>query len=86
MLEMDGAPIHVREITMPQGVTAITDGEEAIAVVNHPTVEPIVEEPMTAEQIAEAEAEGVNPQANSEQDTESRSGNKSDTGEKPGNG
>ena len=84
-LIMDGPPLHVRELVLPEGVTALTDGEEAVAVVNHPRVEPIEEEPMTAEQIAEAEAEGVNPQANSEQDTESRSGNKSDTGEKPGN-
>jgi len=55
----DGAPIHVNEITLPAGVRAVTDGETPIAVVNNPTVEPIVEESMTAEQIAEAETEGA---------------------------
>jgi large subunit ribosomal protein L25 len=45
-LVFNGAPIHVREVTLPQGVTAVTDGEEAVAVVNPPTVEP---EPETVE-------------------------------------
>lgn len=84
-LEFNGAPIHVREIVMPQGVIALTDGEEAVAVVNAPDVEPIVEETMTAEQIAEAEAADVNPEVNSEAGKEDKTtGNKSDTGEKPG--
>lgn len=84
-LEFNGAPIHVKEIAMPQGVTAITDGEEPVAVVNAPDVEPIVEETMTAEQIEEAEGEGVNPMRNSEEGKEDvTTGNKSDTGEKPG--
>lgn len=38
-LEFDGAPIHVREIALPQGVEATTDGETAIAVVNPPALE-----------------------------------------------
>jgi large subunit ribosomal protein L25 len=45
-LEFNGAPIHVSEVTLPQGITMVTNGEEAIAVVNPPDVEPIVEEPM----------------------------------------
>ncbi|HEX8834839.1 MAG TPA: 50S ribosomal protein L25 [Abditibacteriaceae bacterium] len=45
-LVFNGAPIHVSEITMPEGVTAITPGETSIAVVNPPDVEPIVEEPV----------------------------------------
>ena len=84
-LEFQGAPIHVREMTMPEGVTAITDGDEPVAVVNAPDVEPIVEEPMTAEEIEAAEAEGVNPMMNSEEGKEDvTTGDKSDTGEKPG--
>lgn len=39
-LEFNGAPIHVSEISLPQGVTALTAGESAIAVVNPPDVEP----------------------------------------------
>lgn len=39
-LEFNGAPIHVSEITLPKGITAVTSGEEAIAVVNPPDVEP----------------------------------------------
>lgn len=39
-LEFNGAPIHVNEVTMPKGVTAVTDGETPIAVVNPPAVEP----------------------------------------------
>jgi large subunit ribosomal protein L25 len=45
-LEFNGAPIHVSEITLPEGITALTSGDEAIAVVNPPDVEPIVEEAM----------------------------------------
>ncbi len=45
-LEFNGAPIHVSEVALPQGVTALTAGDTAIAVVNPPDVEPIVEEPM----------------------------------------
>jgi large subunit ribosomal protein L25 len=37
-LTFNGAPIHVREITLPAGVVAITDCDESIAVVNPPTV------------------------------------------------
>lgn len=39
-LEFNGAPIHVSEITLPEGITALTSGDEAIAVVNPPDVEP----------------------------------------------
>jgi large subunit ribosomal protein L25 len=42
-LEYDGAPIHVKEIEMPANIVAITDGEEAIAVVNPPRVEEVDE-------------------------------------------
>lgn len=43
-LEFNGAPIHVKEITMPTGVKVITDGEEPVAVVNPPRVEEEVAE------------------------------------------
>jgi large subunit ribosomal protein L25 len=39
-LILNGPPIHVSEITLPQGVTAVTSGEEGIAVVNPPDREP----------------------------------------------
>jgi large subunit ribosomal protein L25 len=44
-LEFNGAPIHVSEISLPNNVIAITDGATPVAVVNPPTVEPIVEAP-----------------------------------------
>lgn len=54
-LEFNGAPIHVKEITLPAGVKAITDGDESIAVVNAPDAEPIVEAPeVPAAELAEA--------------------------------
>ena len=84
-LEFNGAPLHVSEIVVPANIEVVTDGETPVAVVNPPDVEPIVEETMTAEQIAEAESAGVNPEMNSEQGKEDvTTGNKSDTGEKPG--
>jgi len=39
-LVLNGPPIHVSEITLPHGVTAVTAGEEGIAVVNPPDREP----------------------------------------------
>lgn len=53
-LEFNGAPIHVKEITLPAGVVAITDGDESIAVVNAPDVEPIVEAEVAEAALAEA--------------------------------
>jgi large subunit ribosomal protein L25 len=55
-LEFNGAPIHVKEITLPAGIVAITDGDTSIAVVNPPDVEPIVEAEVSAEAVAEVEA------------------------------
>ena len=43
-LEFNGAPILVSEVALPSGVQVVTDGSEAIAVVNPPDVEPEVEE------------------------------------------
>ena len=84
-LEFQGAPIHVSEITVPANIEIVTDGETPVAVVNAPDVEPIVEEPVTAEEIAESASADVNPQVNSEQGKEDKTtGDKSDTGEKPG--
>ena len=54
-LELNGPPIHVREITLPAGVKAVTDGDESVAVVNVPKLE--VEEPVEAEEGAEGEGE-----------------------------
>ena len=63
-LEFNGAPIHVGEVALPTGVTAVTDAHESIAVVNPPDVEPEPEvEPVEAgevpaiEQKAEEEEE-----------------------------
>lgn len=42
-LVFNGAPIHVRELTLPQGVTAITDGDEPVAVVNRAELEEAAE-------------------------------------------
>jgi large subunit ribosomal protein L25 len=53
-LEFNGAPIHVNEITLPPGVTVLTSGEEAIAVVNPPDREP---EPEVAVEASEVPAE-----------------------------
>lgn len=47
-LEMDGAPLHVRDLIVPQGITVLTDGEEAVASVNHPKVEAEPEEEVDA--------------------------------------
>jgi large subunit ribosomal protein L25 len=55
-LIMDGPPIHVRELTLPQGVKVLTDGEEAVAVVNHPKIEETETEPQTDEDPAAVEA------------------------------
>jgi large subunit ribosomal protein L25 len=44
-LEFNGAPILVSEVALPPGVQAVTDGGEAIAVVNPPDVEPEAEAP-----------------------------------------
>ena len=71
-LEFNGAPIHVREANLPQGVIAITDGEEAIAVVNPPTVEP---EPETVEEV---EASDV-PAEHGSSDAETSDGGDTDT-------
>jgi large subunit ribosomal protein L25 len=56
-LILNGPPIHVREITLPAGVKAVTDGDESIAVVNVPTVEE-VEEPVAEEGVEGEVAEG----------------------------
>jgi hypothetical protein len=53
---MDGPPIHVREISLPQGVKTLTDGEEAVAVVNHPKLEVTEPEPETEEDASAVEA------------------------------
>jgi large subunit ribosomal protein L25 len=54
-LEFNGAPIHVGELKLPNGVTTDVDPETAVAVVNPPEAEE-AEEPLTTEE-AEAEAE-----------------------------
>jgi large subunit ribosomal protein L25 len=43
-LVFNGAPIHIKEISLPKGVTAVTNGDESIAVVNPPDAEPEAEE------------------------------------------
>lgn len=60
-LETNGAPLHVSDIALPAGVKAVTEGTEAVAVVNlpEPEEEPItdateVEEPIGEEEVADA--------------------------------
>jgi large subunit ribosomal protein L25 len=53
-LVFNGAPIHVGELKLPNGVTTDVDPETAVAVVNPPEAEE-VEEPLTTEE-ADAEA------------------------------
>jgi large subunit ribosomal protein L25 len=65
-LEFNGAPIHVKEITLPAGLTAITDGDESIAVVNPPDVEPIVE----AEAEDPAAVEAINQKTEAEDEVD----------------
>lgn len=57
-LENGGAPLLVKDIEFPEGITPITDGEEDIAVVNPPAVEEVAEE---AAPEAEATEEGKAP-------------------------
>lgn len=64
-LILNGAPIHVGQIQLPEGISAVTDAEESVAVVNAPDVEPIVEAPMDA---ADVEAIEQAEQAEDEQD------------------
>jgi large subunit ribosomal protein L25 len=53
-LEFDGAPIHVHEVTFPQGVSAFTAGEESIAVVNPPQREAEPTEETSADEVPAA--------------------------------
>lgn len=57
-LVFNGAPIHVSEIELPKGVTAVTDGGTPVAVVNPPTVEPEVEEEADASAVPATEVSG----------------------------
>lgn len=57
-LEFNGAPLLIKDIKLPEGITAISDGEEDVAVVNAPAVEaPSAEPAEAAEASAEAAAE-----------------------------
>ena len=56
-LEFNGAPLLIKDIKLPAGITAISDGEEDVAVVNAPAVEAQAEEAPEAEAGAEAAAE-----------------------------
>ena len=47
-LELNGPPLHVKDIPLPQGVKALTDEEEPVAVVNIPRAAP-TEEPTEGE-------------------------------------
>ncbi len=55
-LELGGAAILVSDLEMPEGVTVITEGEEAVAVVNMPQLEP---EPEEGEAVEGEEGEAV---------------------------
>jgi large subunit ribosomal protein L25 len=56
-LVFNGAPIHVSELKLPQGVVATNAPDTAVAVVNPPTVEEVeAETPLSSEE-ADAQAE-----------------------------
>lgn len=60
-LEFNGAPLLIKEIPLPEGIEAISDGDEDVAVVNPPAVEePTAEE--AAADAAEVPAEHGKPE------------------------
>lgn len=71
LVDFDGA-IHVRDLTIPEDVTLLTDGEEIIAKVQAPRIEveevPVAEEGVEGEEAAEGEAgeAGESPAAEGE--------------------
>lgn len=67
-LEFGGAPILVSEISFPQGITPVTDGGEAVAVVNAPDREP---EPEETEEVAADEV----PAEHGDTETQEDAGN-----------
>lgn len=71
-LELNGPALTVAELTMPEGVRLVTDGEEAVAAINPPK-KVDVDEPMD-ELDAEVEAEGeAKAEAEAEANTEAAS-------------
>lgn len=58
-LIMNGPPLHVGDIPLPEGVRAVTDAETPVAVVNPPRVEAeVTEEPTEGAEGEGAEGEG----------------------------
>lgn len=58
-LEKGGAPLLIKDISFPEGISPITDGDEDVAVVNEPAAEEVVEVVATeTEEAAEGEEEG----------------------------
>jgi large subunit ribosomal protein L25 len=53
-LQFDGAPLYVKDLTLPSGVTVITDGDEDIAVVNPPQREAETTEEVSADEVPAA--------------------------------
>ena len=90
-LELNGPAMHVSEITAPQGVRILTDGAEAVAVINLPAKEEeeagdvVAEgEEQTAEVSQQVPAEHGGPQGGGEGlKHETHTGNKSSTPETP---
>ncbi len=54
-LEFNGAPLLIKEIKLPAGITAVSDGEEDVAVVNAPAAEEVTEVAATEEAAPAAE-------------------------------
>ena len=81
-LEFNGAPIHVSEVILPKGVSAVTNGEEAIAVVNPPDQEPVAEveaeEPDASEVPAEHGSDTTGGEAGDDQNNASHGGRQGD--------
>jgi large subunit ribosomal protein L25 len=63
--------IHVRDLTIPEGATLLTDGDDIIAKVQAPRVEEVVEAPAEIGEGApeEGEAAGEAPEASGSTDT-----------------
>ncbi len=83
-LEFNGAPIHVGELKLPNGVTTSVDPETAVAVVNPPEAEE-VEEPLSSEEAdAQAEESGRVPAEHGAATTGGEAGDDSRSGTRDG--
>lgn len=76
--------MHVRDVPMPEGIKAVSDGGLAVFQVRLPKIEEVKEEKPAAEEGAEAAAEGAAPAAEGGQADEKKAaaGEKAEKGDK----